>query len=121
MARGLLVQWVREEATMGYAMSTGGLLVHDREDWPCAVCRPEGTGGRRGHCLCMRCAHAALAAAGAGVQDARDLIDDLTDALVFLEPEVHKTPELIDSVGQKCLRTRNTYRVHVILTMRRTI
>lgn len=81
---------------MDYAMSPGGLLVHDRKDWPCAVCRPEGTGGRRGHCLCVRCAHTALAAAGLGSEDARDLLDDITDALVLLEPGVHKLPVTIN-------------------------
>lgn len=74
---------------MDYALSRGGLLVHSREDWPCAVCRPEGTSGRHGHCLCLRCAHTAMAAAGVGLDDARELLDDITDALVLLEPQMH--------------------------------
>lgn len=74
---------------MGYALSAGGLLVHDRKDWPCAVCRPESISDRSGHCLCIECAHAAMAAAGVGVDGARALLEDLTDALVLLEPQVH--------------------------------
>ena len=74
---------------MGYALSSGGLLVHDRKDWPCAVCRPESNSDRSGHCLCIECAHATMAAAGVGVDGARALLEDLTDALVLLEPQVH--------------------------------
>jgi hypothetical protein len=74
---------------MDYALSRNGLLVHDREDWPCAVCRPEGLVGRDDYCLCLNCAHTAMAAAGAGIGEARAILDDLTDALVVLEPHVH--------------------------------
>lgn len=76
---------------MDYALSRNGLLVHDREDWPCAVCRPEGM-ERDGYCLCLSCAHTAVVAAGVGVGEARALLDDLTDALVVLEPQVHPSP-----------------------------
>lgn len=77
---------------MDYVLSRGGLLVHDRKDWPCAACRPESISDSRGYCLCLRCAHTAMAAAGAGVEGARALLDDLTDALVLLEPEMLGTP-----------------------------
>ena len=76
---------------MGYAMSPGGLLVHDRKDWPCAACRPHDISESRGFCLCVECAHGVMAAAGAGVEGARDLLDDLTDALVLLEDPRPKT------------------------------
>jgi hypothetical protein len=68
---------------MDYVMSPGGLLVHTREDWPCAVCRPGEIMEGRGYCLCMECAHSVIVAAGAGVEDARALLDDITDALVL--------------------------------------
>ncbi len=74
---------------MDYALSRNGLLVHDREDWPCSVCRPDGIVGRDGYCLCLRCAHLTMAAAGVGVIGAREILDDLTDALFALEPQVH--------------------------------
>lgn len=70
---------------MDYAMSAGGLLVHSRKDWPCAVCRSHDISESRGYCLCVACARGVLAAAGAGVEGARDLLDDLTEALVLLE------------------------------------
>jgi hypothetical protein len=73
---------------MGYALSRSGLLVHNHDDWPCAVCRPEGIVGRDGYCLCLECAHTAIAAAGVGVGDARAILDELTDVLVVLEPEM---------------------------------
>jgi hypothetical protein len=76
------------EAVMDYALSRNGLLVHDRDDWPCAVCRPEGIVGNDDYCLCLDCAHTAMAAAGVGIGEARALLDDLTDALVVLEPQV---------------------------------
>lgn len=74
---------------MDYALSRNGLLVHDRDDWPCSVCRPDGIVGRDGYCLCLRCAHLTMAAVGAGVGDAREILGDLADALVALEPQVH--------------------------------
>ncbi len=70
---------------MDYAMSPGGLVVHSREDWPCAVCRPQRVWEGRGFCLCVTCAHGVMAAAGAGVEGARALLDEITDALVLLE------------------------------------
>ena len=74
---------------MDYALSPNGLLVHDHEDWPCSVCRPDGIVGRDGYCLCLRCAHLTMAAAGVDVGGAREILDDLADALVALEPQVH--------------------------------
>jgi len=74
---------------MGYALSPSGMLVHDRKDWPCAVCRPAAVLGRSGHCLCVQCAHSAMVAASAGVESARDLLEEITDALVLLDPQVH--------------------------------
>ena len=73
---------------MTYALSRNGLLVHDQEDWPCSVCRPDGIVGHDGYCLCLQCAHLTMVAAGAGVGEAREIIDDLADALVVLEPQV---------------------------------
>lgn len=81
---------------MDYALLRGGLLVHSRKDWPCAVCRPEGTSGRPGHCLCLQCARTAMAAAGVGLEGARDLLDDITDALVLLEPQMHVKELLVN-------------------------
>ena len=69
---------------MDYAMSPGGLLVHSRGDWPCAVCRPDEIPERGGFCLCLECANALMAAAGAGEEGARALLDELTDALTLL-------------------------------------
>lgn len=70
---------------MEYAVSMGGLVVHSRQDWPCAVCRPWEILETRHFALCRRCAHGLLTAAQAGSQGARDLLDDLTDALGILE------------------------------------
>ncbi|HZO99906.1 MAG TPA: hypothetical protein VFD30_06415 [Terriglobia bacterium] len=70
---------------MDYVMSPGGLLVHLREDWPCAVCNPGEIAEGRGYCLCAACAQSVMAAAGAGYEDARALLDDITDALALLE------------------------------------
>ncbi len=70
---------------MEYTVSAGGLLVHARGDWPCAMCRPQNTSERRGLYLCIRCAHSMIAATEAGVEGARALLDDITDALVMLE------------------------------------
>jgi len=71
--------------TMDYAVSRGGLLVHDRRDWPCALCRPQAISEYRGFCLCSRCAHGMIIAAEAGIEGARNLLEDVTDALVRLE------------------------------------
>ena len=70
---------------MDYAMSPGGLMVHNRKDWPCAVCRPDRTSEGRGFWLCSQCAQGMIFAAEAGVEDARALLDDVTDALAMLE------------------------------------
>lgn len=70
---------------MDYAVSSGGVLVHGREDWPCAVCRPQEIAERRGFWMCLHCAHGVIIAAEAGVAGARALLDDITDALVRLE------------------------------------
>ena len=73
---------------MDYAISRRGLLVHARRDWPCAVCRPQGSSEARGFWLCTRCAHGMIIAAEAGVEAARALLDDVTDALVRLEGDL---------------------------------
>lgn len=70
---------------MEYAMSPSGLTVHSRKDWPCANCRPTGCYEGRGFWLCANCAQGMIVAAGAGVEGARDLLDDVTDALAMLE------------------------------------
>jgi len=72
---------------MDYAISPGGLMVHDREDWPCAVCRPHLTMECKGFFLCLKCAHNMIFAAEAGVASARELLDDVTDALGLLEAQ----------------------------------
>jgi hypothetical protein len=71
------------------AMSRGGLLVHDREDWPCVVCQPEVAPEGAGFCLCIECAQSMLVAAATGAQPARALLGDLAEALALLEPSVH--------------------------------
>jgi hypothetical protein len=70
---------------MDYAMSPGGLTVHTRKDWPCAVCRPDRMWEGRGFSLCAHCAQGMIFAAEAGIEDARALLDDVTDALALLE------------------------------------
>lgn len=79
---------------MDYAMSPGGLTVHNRKDWPCAVCRPDRSSESRGFGLCSQCAQGMILAAQAGVEDARALLDDVTDALAMLEfrPEAQALP-----------------------------
>ncbi|MFB3921790.1 MAG: hypothetical protein ACE145_08710 [Terriglobia bacterium] len=69
---------------MDYAMSPGGLMVHSRRDWPCAVCSPDRVSESRGFCLCARCAQGMIFAAEAGSEEARALLDDVTDALAML-------------------------------------
>jgi hypothetical protein len=71
-----------------FAMTPGGLLVHCREEWPCALCRPGEILEGRGYCLCVICAYAVVAAAGAGEQGARALLDEVTDALSLLEAQL---------------------------------
>lgn len=70
---------------MDYALSTGGLMVHSREDWPCACCRPHDVADGRGFCLCLRCARRVIQAVEAGVEGMRGLLDDITDALTLLQ------------------------------------
>jgi hypothetical protein len=70
---------------MDYVTSSNGLMVHCRNDWPCAGCRPNLTSDSRGFCLCVKCAHGVISAAEAGSECARALLDDVTDALVLLE------------------------------------
>jgi hypothetical protein len=72
---------------MDYAMSSGGLMVHSREDWPCACCRPHEVADSRGFCLCLKCARSVIQAAEAGVEGMRALLDDITDALTLMESE----------------------------------
>jgi hypothetical protein len=69
---------------MEYGMSTNGLTVHSRKDWPCAICRPGACSESRGFWLCDHCAQGMIHAAEAGVADARALLDDVTDALAIL-------------------------------------
>jgi hypothetical protein len=68
-------------------MTPGGLLVHSNEDWPCAVCRPSAITETRAYCLCLSCAYTIVAAAGAGEQNARALLDEISDALSLLEAQ----------------------------------
>ena len=79
---------------MDYATSPSGLTVHNRKDWPCAVCRPDRSSEGRGFGLCSQCAKGMISAAEAGVEDARALLDDITDALAMLEfrPEESAPP-----------------------------
>jgi hypothetical protein len=73
---------------MEYAMSPGGLMVHSRNDWPCACCRPHDVADSRGFCLCVKCARTLMRAAEAGVDGIRALLDDLAEALTALQSEV---------------------------------
>jgi hypothetical protein len=75
---------------MDYAMSTGGLMVHSREDWPCACCRAHDVADSRGFCLCLKCARSMIQAAEAGVEGIRGLLDDITDALTLLQSDVSR-------------------------------
>ncbi|HXW13362.1 MAG TPA: hypothetical protein VEN79_02540 [Terriglobia bacterium] len=70
---------------MDFAMTSGGLLVHSCEDWPCAVCRPSLISESRAYCLCLNCAYGIVAAASAGEPGARALLDEISDALSQLE------------------------------------
>jgi len=70
---------------MEYVTSPSGLMVHRRNDWPCAVCRPERISEGRGFWLCSHCAQGMIFAAEAGIEEARALLDDVTDALALLE------------------------------------
>jgi len=74
-------------STVDFAMTPGGLLVHTCEDWPCAVCRPGQISESRAYCLCLNCAYGIMAAASAGEQGARALLDDISDALSQLEAQ----------------------------------
>jgi hypothetical protein len=64
-----------------FAVTTGGMLVHSCEDWPCAVCRPGQITESRAYCLCLNCAYGIVVAASAGEPDARALLDEISDAL----------------------------------------
>ena len=75
------------ESIVDFALTEGGLLVHSNEDWPCAVCRPGSITETRSYCLCLSCAYTIVAAAGAGEQDARALLDEISDALSLLEAQ----------------------------------
>jgi hypothetical protein len=68
-------------------MTPGGLLVHSCDEWPCAVCRPSQISESRAYCLCLNCAYAIVAAASAGEQGARALLDEISDALSLLEAQ----------------------------------
>ncbi len=68
-------------------MTPGGLLVHSCTDWPCAVCRPSEIVESRSYCLCLNCAYGLVAAASAGEQGARALLDEISDALCMLEAQ----------------------------------
>ena len=70
---------------MEYVMAPSGLMVHNHEDWPCAVCRPNQNSEGRGFWLCAHCANGMIFAVEAGVEDARALLEDVTDALALLE------------------------------------
>jgi hypothetical protein len=72
---------------VGFAFTGGGLLVHSCDEWPCAVCRPSQIAESRAYCICLSCAYAIVAAASAGQQGARALLDDISDALGQLEAE----------------------------------
>lgn len=78
------------EATMDYAISSIGMLVHDRKDWPCAVCRPLDRTEVPGAFLCVDCAHAMVASAVSatgltGAADPWSALSDVADALAQLE------------------------------------
>jgi hypothetical protein len=72
---------------MDYAMSPGGLMVHSREDWPCACCRPHDVADGHGFCLCVKCARGVVQRVAAGFEGLRGLLDDITDALTLLQGE----------------------------------
>ncbi len=72
---------------MDFALTPGGLLVHSCEDWPCAVCRPSQITESRAYCICLHCAYAIMAAASAGEQDARALLDEISEALSQLHAD----------------------------------
>lgn len=37
-------------------ISTAGMLIHDHDSWPCAMCRPQTSLDGRGSLLCVDCA-----------------------------------------------------------------
>ncbi|HTS68149.1 MAG TPA: hypothetical protein VMO17_04130 [Terriglobia bacterium] len=76
---------------MDFALTPGGLLVHLSEDWPCAVCRPGPISESRAYCLCLNCAYAIVAAASAGEQGSRALLDEISDALCMLADRLPET------------------------------
>jgi len=70
---------------MIFVMPSRDLGVHSHEDWPCAVCRPQKVVESRACCLCSDCAQAMMVAAGAGGEEARALLAEITEALSLLE------------------------------------
>ena len=88
---GSPLTWIRRVTVrrfpVDFAMTPGGLLVHSCDDWPCAVCRPSQISESRAYCLCLSCAYAIVAAASAGEQGARALLDEISDALSLLEAQ----------------------------------
>jgi hypothetical protein len=70
-------------------ISTRGLLIHIRRDWPCAVCRPWESTESRGFCLCAECARYLIHATEAGMESPRELLGDIGEALVILEAHLH--------------------------------
>ena len=77
----------KREFAVDFTMTPGGLLVHSYEEWPCAVCRPGQISESRAYCLCLNCAYAVMAAASAGEQGSRALLDEISDALSQLEAQ----------------------------------
>ena len=75
-------------------MTPGGLLVHCCDDWPCAACRPRAITESRAYCLCINCAYGIVAAASAGEQGARALLDEISIALSLLEAQ-QEEPRLV--------------------------
>ncbi len=85
-----------------YAISSIGMLVHDRKDWPCAVCRPLNHMETRGAFLCVDCAHDLVASAisAADVLDSDGTVDtlsDLADALAQLDDPGFSFPALVSN------------------------
>lgn len=90
------------EPGIDYAISPIGMLVHNRKDWPCAVCRPLNRTETPGAFLCIDCAHDLVASMihAADVLDSKgavDTISDLADALAQLDDPVFNFPALINN------------------------
>ena len=69
---------------MEYVLSSEKLLIHAREDWPCALCRLGDASERSGLWLCLHCAQNVILQVEAGVEGSRELLDEVADALVFI-------------------------------------